>query len=148
MCKYIERCAILVKHLVMCSQKNVYKVNPYCLDGNEIGFYSLFCKSKKVYNAFLSLKFCFKCIWFVWFYIFPLSCNITNLFHLGTRTVYVAPDTAVYCQCFMPMDVFHDVEKKLSLLLGSTECILFGFHVYITLKTPLELYRQQLLSSR
>lgn len=114
----------------------------------KLDFTPYFANQRKYTMLSFLLKFCFKCIWFVWFYIFPLSCNITNLSNLGTRTVYVAPDTAVYCQCFMPMDVFHDVEKKLSLLLGSTECILFSFHVYITLKTPLELYRQQLLSSR
>lgn len=47
--------------------------------------------------------------------IFPLSFNITNLSDLGTRTVYVAPDTAVYCHCFMPIDVCPDVGKEVVL---------------------------------
>lgn len=47
--------------------------------------------------------------------LFPLSFSITILSDLGTTPVYVAPDTAVYCQCFMPMDVFHDVEKGVVL---------------------------------
>lgn len=47
--------------------------------------------------------------------IFPLSFIVTSLSDLGTGTVYVAPETAVYCHCFMPMDVFHDVEKEVVL---------------------------------
>ncbi len=52
--------------------------------------------------------------------LFPLSFNITSLSDLGIKTVHVAPDTAVYCQCFMPTDVFHDVEKE--VVLAVTKC--------------------------
>lgn len=46
--------------------------------------------------------------------IVPLRPNITRASDWGTRTVYVAPDTVVYCHCFMPMDYVHDIEKEVA----------------------------------
>lgn len=47
----------------------------------------------------------------VYLRIVPLSLNITNLSVLGTKAVNVAY-TAVYCQCFMPIDVFHNAKNE------------------------------------
>lgn len=36
-------------------------------------------------------------------------CNRTSFSHWRIITEYVAPDTAVYCQCFTPMDIVKEV---------------------------------------
>lgn len=48
--------------------------------------------------------------------VFPLRLNMTCASDWGTRTVYVALDTAVYCHCFMPMDDVHDIEKEVAVM--------------------------------
>lgn len=95
MCKYIESCAVLAV-AVLWFLKNVYKVIPYCLDGNEMDYY-YYLISEKTHT------FSCMCIGFVWLYTCVRS---PGLVWSGSGSVHVAPDTAVYCRCFMPMDAF------------------------------------------
>lgn len=61
---------------------------------------SLLCFGVSVFAHFVLLYICF--------------------FNLGTRTVSVAPETAVYCQCAMPMDVLHAVQKRVVVAVRKT----------------------------